>query len=119
MADFPKYRLSKSSNNQYYWVLFAVNGEIILNSSETYVSKEGALNGIQSSKTNVADSNFQKLTASNGQLYFNQIATNWKIIGKSEMYNSVQGRDNGIAAVKRNAPLARIEDITLKISING
>jgi uncharacterized protein YegP (UPF0339 family) len=119
MADFPKYRLSKSSNNQYYWVLFAVNGEIILNSSETYVSKEGALNGIQSSKTNVADSNFQKLTASNAQPYFNQIASNWKIIGKSEMYNSVQSRDNGIVAVKRDAPIARIEDVTVKTSIYG
>lgn len=100
-------------------MLFAVNAEIILNSSETYVSKEGALNGIQSSKTNIADSNFQRLNALNGQPYFNQIASNWKVIGKSEMYNSVQSRENGIKAVKRDAPIARIEDITLKTSIYG
>lgn len=119
MAEFPKYQLNKSKNEQYYWVLFAVNGEIILNSSETYTSKDAALNGIQSSKTNVGDTNFQRLTALNGQPYFNQIAANWKVIGKSEMYNSVQARDNGIAAVKRDAPGARIEDLTLKFRIYG
>jgi len=113
MANFPKYQIKKSTNGQYYWVLFAVNGEVILNSSETYVSKQGALNGVASSKRNVADNNFLRKTATSGQPYFLQIAGNGEPLGKSEMYNSIQARDNGIAAVKRDAPIANTEDLTI------
>jgi uncharacterized protein YegP (UPF0339 family) len=112
MANFPKYVLKRSSNYQFVWVLYAVNREVILNSSETYVSKQGALNGIASSKRNVADNNFLRKTATNGQPYFLQIAGNGEPLGRSEMYNSVQSRDNGIEAVKRDAPIAEIEDLT-------
>lgn len=107
----PSYKLRNSSNSQYYWNLIALNGEPLL-TSETYTSKTNALNGIQSSKRNVADSNFNRKTALNGQPFFTQVATNGEPIGKSEMYNSVQARDNGIAAVKRDAPNATVEDLT-------
>ena len=112
MAKFPKYVLKKSSNLQFVWVLYAVNGEAILSSSETYVSKQGAANGIASSKRNVADSNFLRKTAISGQPYFLQVAGNGEALGKSEMYNSIQARENGIAAVKRDAPIAELEDLT-------
>jgi uncharacterized protein len=112
MAHFPKYILKKSSNLQFVWVLHAINGEVILPSSETYVSKQGALNGIASSKRNVADVNFLRKTATSGQPYFLQVAGNGEPLGRSEMYNSIQARENGIAAVKRDAPNAEIEDLT-------
>ena len=111
MAKFPKYILKRSSNYQYVWVLYAVNGEAIL-SSETYVAKQGALTGIASSKKNVADNNFHRKTSISGQPYFLQVANNGEVIGNSEMYNSIQARENGIAAVKRDAPIAEIEDLT-------
>lgn len=111
MAKFPKYVLSKSTNLQFRWVLKSVNAETIL-TSETYVSKQGALNGIASSKTNIADSNFLRKTSITGQPYFLQVAGNGEIIGNSEMYSSTQARENGIAAVKRDAPIAEIEDLT-------
>jgi uncharacterized protein len=111
MAKFPKYIIKRSSNYQYYWVLFAVNGNAILN-SETYVTKQGALDGIASSKKNIADSNFQRKTSSNWQYFFNQVANNSQVIGTSEMYNSSQAREDGISAVKRDAPIAEIEDLT-------
>lgn len=111
MAKFPKYIVKRSSNYQYVWVLYAVNGEAILN-SETYLNKQGALTGIASSKKNVADSNFQRKTSINWRYYFLQIANNGETIGTSEMYNASQGRDNGIAAVRRDAPIAEIEDLT-------
>lgn len=111
MAKCPKYVLKRSSNYQFVWTLHAVNAEPILN-SETYVSKQGALTGIASSKKNVADANFSKKTSVNWQYYFVQVANNGETIGLSEMYNSAQGRDNGIAAVKRDAPIAEIEDLT-------
>lgn len=111
MGNLPKYQVKKSTNYQFYWVLIAVNGEPILN-GETYSSKQGCLNGIASSKVCTSDSNFRRLTANNGQYYFNQIANNGEIIGKSEMYNTMQGRENGVSSVKRDAPNARIEDLT-------
>lgn len=111
MAHFPKYILKKSSNLQFVWVLYAVNGEVILPSSETYVTKQGAKDGIASSKKSIADSNFLRKTATTGQPYFLQVANNGEPLGRSEMYNSIQARENGIAAVKRDAPIAEIEDL--------
>lgn len=111
MEKFPKYILKKSRNQQFVWVLNAVNAEPIL-SSETYVSKQGALYGIASSKRNLNDSNFLRKTATTNQPYFLQVAGNGETIGNSEMYNSIQARENGIAAVKRDAPIAGIEDLT-------
>jgi uncharacterized protein YegP (UPF0339 family) len=111
MANFPKYQIKRSTNFQHYWVLCAVNAEVLL-TSETYTSKESCKAGIASSKISVQDSNFTKNVASNGQPFFNQRANNYQVLGTSEMYNSVQARDNGIAAVKRDAPKAEIEDLT-------
>lgn len=111
MVKYPKYILNRSRNQQFVWVLKAVNAETIL-SSETYVSKQGALNGIASSKRNLNDSNFLRKTAITNQPYFLQVAGNGETIGNSEMYNSIQARENGIAAVKRDTPIAEIEDLT-------
>ena len=114
MVQNPKYVLKQSSSNQYYWVLIARNGEPILK-NQMYASKQGAAVGIQSSRTNVADRNFNRKTAVNGQYYFDQVATNGEIIGTSEMYTSVGGRENGIEAVKHDAPIAAFEDVTAKV----
>ncbi len=47
------FKIKKSSNGQYYWVLVATNGETLCQ-SETYVSKQSALVGIESCKKNAA-----------------------------------------------------------------
>lgn len=107
-----KYQINNSANGQFYWTLKAANGEQILRSSETYTTKYNCHASILVSKKCVADKNFQKKVATNGQYYFVQIADNYEPIGISEMYNSVQARDNGIESVKRNAPLAIIEGLT-------
>lgn len=39
-------------------------------------------------------------------------ASNGEIVGRSENYVSSAGRENGIAAVKHNAPDARVVDLT-------
>lgn len=113
MVSNPKYVLKKSTNNQFYWVLNAANGEVILKSSETYVYKQGCQTSIASSRTCVADSNFKRLKAINGQFYFTQIANNGLTLGISEMYINAQGCENGIASVKKNAPIANYEDTTI------
>lgn len=107
----PKYVIRKATNGQYYWALNASNGQVLL-TSETYTTKESCKGGISSSKISVTESHFRRLTATNLQSYFTQIANNYQVLGTSETYVSTQGRDNGISAVKRDAPIANIEDLT-------
>ena len=107
-----QYVLRKSTNNQYYFNLTAENNEKIL-ASELYLSKSGALQGIQSVKDNSPiDSRYTKLTSSDGKYYFRLKAANNETIGTSEMYNTQQARENGIQAVKRVGPTAPINDQT-------
>jgi uncharacterized protein YegP (UPF0339 family) len=56
---------------------------------------------------------FEIKKSKNDQYYFNlRSKGNGEIIATSEMYSSIQGCLNGIAAVKRDAPDAGIEDLT-------
>ena len=90
------------------------NGETIL-SSEMYVAKSSAQSGIESVIVNSQnDDRFDRKTSSNGQQYYFVLkAGNNETIGKSEMYNSKQAMENGIASVKNNAPTATIDDQTM------
>tara|TARA_Y100000815_G_C13166590_1_gene433894 strand:- start:47 stop:241 length:195 start_codon:yes stop_codon:yes gene_type:complete len=57
---------------------------------------------------------FEIKKSKNGEFYFNlRSKGNGEIIATSEMYESKQNCKNGIAAVKRDAPEAEIEDLTL------
>lgn len=107
-----KFEIKKSKNGQFIFHLKAANGEIIL-ASETYKAKEGAENGIVSVKKNSAnDAMFDKRKSVKGEPYFVLKAANAEIIGKSEMYSSGSAMLKGIASVKRNAPAARVVDMT-------
>lgn len=108
----PKFEIKNARNDQFIFNLKAGNGEIIL-TSETYVTKQGCKNGIDSVKTNSPDDdNYDRKKSSNNKYYFNLKAGNGEIIGKSEMYETSQGRDNGIASVKTNASNAETVDLT-------
>lgn len=57
-------------------------------------------------------SKFEIFKATNGQYYFRLKAENGEIIANSEGYTTKQGALNGIAAVKRCAPVAQVVDLT-------
>lgn len=98
-----KFELKTTKNGLFHFNLLAGNGQIIL-ASELYESKASALNGIESVKKNaVLDGSYQRFKSSNGKPYFVLKAGSGQVIGKSEMYESEAGRDNGIEAVKKNA----------------
>lgn len=102
----------KRSGSQYMFNLKGRNGEVVL-TSERYISKQGALNGIASVKAHAPyDGQYRRLTATNGSPYFTLLAVNGETLGTSELYSSVAARDDGIAWVKVNAPTARIDDNT-------
>lgn len=106
-----KFVITRSSNGEFRFKLKAGNGEPIL-VSEGYSTKANCLNGIESVKVNaVNDSRYDRRTAKDGSYYFNLKASNGQVIGTSEMYKSESGRDGGIESVKKNAPLAEIEEL--------
>ena len=106
-----KFEISVRKNGEFQFNLKASNGEIIL-TSEGYTTKAACLNGAESVKKNaVEEKRFEKMVAKNGKPYFTLKATNGQVIGQSQMYASERNRDNGIASVMKNAPVAEIVEI--------
>jgi len=107
-----KFELYKDKAGEFRFRLKAGNGENIL-ASEGYKDKSGAENGIASVKKNAADDgNYERKESDSGKFYFNLKAANHQVIGTSQMYESADGRDNGIESVKSNAPDAAVDDQT-------
>ncbi len=107
-----KYEIKKSKNDKFYFNLKAGNGQIIL-SSEMYESKAACENGIESVKKNAPDDNrYDRRESGKSEPYFVLKAGNGQEIGRSEMYSSNAGMENGIESVKTNAPDAPTDDTT-------
>ncbi len=103
--------ISKRTNGEFQFNLKAENGQVIL-TSEGYTSRSSCDNGIESVKKNAPDDGrYERLDSKNEKFYFNLKAANGQVIGTSQMYESAQGRDNGIASVKSNAPGASVDDL--------
>ena len=104
------FELKKASNGQFHFSLKAGNGETIL-TSEMYVTKASASNGIASVQKNSGDiARYKSLTASNGKFYFTLQAANNQVIGNSQMYSSEAARNGGIESVKQNGTTQDIRD---------
>ena len=106
-----KFEITTRKNGEFQFNLKASNGEVIL-TSEGYTTKAACLNGAESVKKNaVEEKRFEKLVAKNGKPYFTLKAINGQVIGQSQMYASERNRDNGIASVMKNAPVAEIVEM--------
>ncbi|WP_037317343.1 YegP family protein [Ruegeria halocynthiae] len=107
-----KFEIFNDKAGEFRFRLKAGNGEIIL-ASEGYAQKAGAENGIASVKSNAPnDDRYERKETKSGGHMFNLKASNGQVIGTSESYTTASARDNGIDSVKRNAPDARVEDLT-------
>jgi uncharacterized protein len=108
-----KFQLKKAKNGQFFFNLLAPNGEVIL-TSEMYKAKPSAKNGIASVMKNAPDAKkFEGRTSKNGKFFFVLKAANAQVIGNSEMYESEKSCSNGIASVAKNAPGAKLEDLSV------
>ena len=106
-----KFEITTRKNGEFQFNLKASNGEVIL-TSEGYTTKAACLNGVDSVKKNaVEEKRYEKLVAKNGKPYFTLKATNGQIIGQSQMYASERNRNNGIASVMKNAPVAEVVEL--------
>lgn len=103
-----KFEVKNTSAGKAMFNLLAGNGQVIL-TSQSYASKQSALEGIASVKANATeDDRFERRTAKDGSPYFVLLAGNKQEIGRSEMYSAPAAMENGIASVKTNAPAATI-----------
>jgi len=103
-----KYVISKAKNGENYFNLKATNGQIIL-TSDMYPSLDACTNAIESVQKNCVDDNrYERKISSNNKPFFNLKTSDGQIIGKSEMYESEAGMENGIASVKRNGPTTKV-----------
>jgi uncharacterized protein YegP (UPF0339 family) len=105
-----KFSTKKGKDDQYYFNLLATNGQVIL-TSEGYTAKAAMHNGIESVRRNAPeDTRYERAESKNNKFYFNLRAANGQVIGTSQMYENAAGRDSGIESVKKNAPMAPIEE---------
>lgn len=108
-----KFEIKKSTNNEYYFNLMLSGENVVSLRSELYTTKSSCENGIESVKANAPlNERYEKRNAVNGKYYFNLKAVNGQVIGTSRMYNTDTERDRGISAVKIEAPLALITDLS-------
>ena len=119
--------------------LKAGNGEIIA-VSQSYGAKESAISGIDSIKKNapiakivdlttgevavpkhvtgiVQDPVFEIQTNAPDKWRFHLKAANGEIIAVSQSYQTKESAESGIASVKKNAPNAKVVDLTVEAAI--
>ena len=105
-----KFEIKKSKKNDFYFNLKADNGQVIL-TSEMYSSKAACENGIESVKKNSPDDlRYERKKSGSNKFSFLLKATNGRVIGKSEQYDSEASREKGIESVKKNGKSAAVAE---------
>ena len=125
--------------NKFRFHLKAGNGQIIA-VSQAYGAKESAINGIDSIKKNapiakiadltsgevavpkqakgiVQDPVFEIQTNAPDKWRFHLKAANGEIIAVSQSYQTKESALSGIASVQKNAPTAKVVDLTLEPAV--
>ena len=99
----PKFQLFRDVANEFRFRLRARNGEIILQSSEGYNSRQGCKDGISSVKVNAPYSErYSKQITPGGQYTFMLKAANNLILARSESYTLASSRDEGHPGCTKN-----------------
>jgi uncharacterized protein len=97
-----KYVISIAKDDESYFNLKATNGQTIL-TSLMYSSKPECFDGIEYVRENCQnDDMYERKLSANNKHFFVLKASDVQIIGKSQMYESEEGMEKGIASVKHN-----------------
>ena len=100
-------RINENGETTYWFELFANNGEKLL-SSEDYTSYVGAVNGIQTHKTNIEKGNFRISLTKRGDYIYKLLNGNGQLLCLGEHYKTKHRCQNAVESVKRfalNSPL--------------
>lgn len=104
------FELHTSADGKFVFNLKAANNEIIL-TSQTYSTKQHALDGIESVRENsTRQAQYTRNTSTAGQPYFVLTAANGLTIGSSQMYASSDSMESGIVSVKSNGATKTVKD---------
>ena len=104
------FEIQKSIDGKFVFNLKADNNQIVL-TSQTYASKQSALEGIESVRSNSPqDAQYARKKSSAEQPYFVLNAGNGEVIGTSQMYTSPSAMESGISSVKANGKTATAKD---------
>jgi uncharacterized protein YegP (UPF0339 family) len=104
------FELHKSSDEKFVFNLKADNNEIIL-TSQTYTTKQHALDGIESVRKNSSkDAQYTRKQSTAKQPFFVLNFTNGETIGSSQMYASGSPMESGITSVKANGETKAAND---------
>lgn len=100
----------------YYFQLKASNGETLI-SSEDYTSLRGAIQGIETFKTNIAKSNFKVSVTKKGKYIVKLMTSQGMLLAQGEKYATRAQAMSAISSIKRFAASAvRSEDVqTIKV----
>ena len=97
----------------YYFELFASNGEKLL-TSEEYTTYEGAVNAVETHKTNIAKDNFRITITKSGDYLFKLLSGNGQLLCVGEHYKTRSRCENAVESVKRfsqSAPVFKNSDL--------
>jgi len=104
------FELHKSSDEKFVFNLKADNNEIIL-TSQTYTTKQHALDGIESVRKNSSkDTQYTRKHSTAKQPFFVLNSINCETIGSSRKYASAPAMESGIASVKENGATKTSKD---------
>ena len=105
---------SPDGEKVYFFELFANNGERLL-SSEEYTTYIGAVNGIQTHKTNIQKGNFRISLTKHGDYIYKLLNSNGQLLCLGEHYKTKRRCQNAVESVKRfaiNSPVLTDPELT-------
>ena len=106
------FEIHKSTNDKFVFNLKADNNEVIL-TSQTYSSKQHALDGVESVRENSPkETQYGRKTSTASEPYFVLSGANGIVIGSSQMYASADAMEKGITSVKANGATKTSKDNT-------
>ena len=95
-------RKGANGEDLFYFELYANNGEKLL-SSEEYTSYIGAVNGIQTHKTNIEKDNFRIALTKKGDYIYKLLNGNGQLLCLGEHYKTKRRCESAVESVKRFA----------------
>lgn len=108
-----KFKVFKNTAGQYYWVLYASNGEAIAVAGEYYVRKADCLHGIDLVKATTSASQYNVYQDAKKEWRWNLKAINGQIVAaSSEGYVNKQDADRGVALAVSTNSKTPVEDTT-------
>jgi uncharacterized protein len=108
-----KFKIFKNTAGQYYWVLYAANGEAIGLAGEYYVKKSDCSHGIDLVKGTTSASQYDVYQDTKNEWRWRLKATNGQIIAaSSEGYVNKHGADRGVALAVSTNSNTPVEDTT-------